>query len=165
MPKGIKLTNLEMRLFLKYYLEKREIGPAYQKLRPKVKKHTAETLGSKLLKKVEFNELLDAAGATDEEMAVLMNQGSKAMKVVGAKIIFSKGQGNVKEADLINALSKEDDFIEVEDWAARHKFVETILRVKKKLIDRMALGGGDTGEEPIRVVLDNPNIPEMPNEQ
>lgn len=65
----------------------------------------------------------------DGLLSETINQGLKATKPISARIILQKGDNEVGNQD---AWSKTDDFIEVEDYPTRHKYVETALKLKKK---------------------------------
>jgi len=80
------------------------------------KAHRIEKLLSGSIK-----EALERAGMTDKVLAQHAVEGLNAMKVVSAVIVGK------------DATDKTDDFIEVPDWTARHKYYETILRVTGRL--------------------------------
>ena len=77
--------------------------------------------------KVAKGSLTDAfeqAGLTDKAIVAHALQGLCANKVISANIIHG-------DAD-----EKTNDFIDVPDWAARHKYYETILKLTDKLRDK-----------------------------
>lgn len=129
MPKSEKLKEADQRAFIKAYWKYKKVGKAYKSLHPDVDDDSANVLGSRMLKEVNFDELLEEAGLSDAILIGDIKQGRKATKLYG------------KEG------------IEHPDFKARHSFVETALRLKKRLIDRVALGTGETGEEPITLVV------------
>lgn len=129
MPKSDKLKDIHERAFIKAYLKYRKAGKAYKSLHPDVHDNSANELGSRMLKEVDFTELLEEAGLSDVVLIGDIKRGRKATKLFGK------------------------DAIEHPDYAARHSFVETALRLKRRLIDRVALGTGESGEEPVAFIL------------
>lgn len=69
---------------------------------------------------------MEEAGVTDKELLNTLRDGLVAKRVVSARITG-------KDAD-----AQTDDFIEVDDHQTRHKYLETALRLKKRL-------GNDSG--------------------
>jgi len=88
-------------------------------------KSTAAQSTRVLENRVPFADFMRRAGLTDEFLASKIKEGFEANKVISAKIIVGKGE---READ-----SQTDDFIEVPDHNARHKYLETALKCKGKL--------------------------------
>ena len=68
-----------------------------------------------------FTQALEIAGLTDTALAQHAQEGLNANKVISANIIYG-------DAD-----EKTNDFIEVPDWQARHRYFKTILEIMKKV--------------------------------
>ena len=71
--------------------------------------------------KLDYSDFLEAAGITDKLLQEKIMSGLDATRVVSARIVG-------KDAD-----SQTDDFIDVPDFMARHKYLETALKLKKRL--------------------------------
>jgi len=84
---------------------------------------TATRKGKQLDKVVHMDEWLQMAGLTDKALSEHAVEGLQATKVVSAHITS-------KDAD-----SQTDDFIDVPDWAARHKYFESVCKLRGKLKD------------------------------
>jgi len=81
----------------------------------------------RIRKKTSFADMLEVAGLTDDYLAKKVTDGCESKKVISATVIASNGEG-MKDA---NSMSK--DFIEVEDKATQHKYIQTGLELKKHL--------------------------------
>lgn len=75
------------------------------------------------------------AYAPDVKLAIKLDEGLSATKQIGArKIVQGARAGHEIKVD---ASTDSDDFIEVEDYAIRHKYLETALKLKKRLTDKI----------------------------
>ncbi len=86
--------------------------------------HAYATQAKKIENGINMDYFLEKAGLTDTFLADYIYKGLDAMKVISANIIYG-------DAD-----SKTNDFIEVPDWPSRHKFLETVLKLQHKIIDK-----------------------------
>jgi hypothetical protein len=77
--------------------------------------------GKKLDRVVNMDEWLQQAGLTDKALSLHAQEGLSATKAVSAVIVGK------------DANERTDDFIDVPDWGARHKYFETILKLRGKL--------------------------------
>lgn len=72
-----------------------------------------------------FQDLLEEAGVTDEKLAEVMNEGLSATKAV------------------VMGTKSEESFVDIQpDYAIRHKYLETSLKVKG--LQQTDTGGGNT---------------------
>lgn len=76
-----------------------------------------------------IQELMDRKGITDERLLDVLEDGLKATKVISAMVIAKSGEG------MADANSMTKDFVEVDDYAVRHKYMETGLKMKGHLKD------------------------------
>jgi hypothetical protein len=87
-----------------------------------------------------FEELMEKEGITDKKLIALIFEGLNATKVISAQVIINtnkagsleKAEPQVKEKI---ADEKTTDFIDVPDFAVRHRYIETALRLKGRLKD------------------------------
>jgi len=93
------------------YAETTANTDAYQILdRPRVRAH--------------FADVMEKMGITDESLARCLAEGLSAKKVISAILVGSDAGPATK------------DFVEVEDHATRHRFLETGLKAKGYLVDK-----------------------------
>lgn len=74
-------------------------------------REVAKTIGWENLSKLDFGELLEVRGVTDNQLAKKVDEGLKAKKLLA-------------------------DAVEYPDHGVRHKYLETALKLKKRLIDK-----------------------------
>lgn len=120
MKKTSKLT-FKQRAWLDKYLETKNATEAAMQVYDVKNRESAKVIGHENLTKLNFQELMEEAGVSDAKLLQKLNEGLDATKVVSARITG-------KDAD-----SRTDDFIDVEDYPTRHKYLDTALKLKKKL--------------------------------
>lgn len=138
MPKSKKLTKedkerqltLKQRKWIKVYIDTGNATEAAMQVYDCKDRDVARAIGSENLSKLNYSDFLEEAGITDKLLQQKIMEGMEATRTVSAKIIG-------KTAD-----SQTDDFIDVPDFMARHKYLETALKLKKRM-------GGDGVTIPI----------------
>ena len=88
---------------------------------PKCADSQASQVLSKPNVQSEFQKALEKAGVTTARLAEKISEGLDSKKVISATIVA----GNSQEAG-----STTNDFIEVPDYLAQHKFLDTALKLK-----------------------------------
>ena len=88
-------------------------------------RETAASIGYENLRKLDYTEFLEAAGITDDLLQKKILEGLDADRTVSA---VNTGK---------NATASSSDFVDVPDFMARHKYLETALKLKKRLIERI----------------------------
>lgn len=136
MPKGDDLT-LKQRKWLKLYLQCGNATEAAMQVYDCKDRDSANAIGSENLAKLSYAEFLEEAGITDDLLQKKILEGLDANRTVSAKIIG-------KVAD-----SQTDDFVDVPDFLARHKYLETALKLKQRLVDRKDI---QSGGEPLKII-------------
>lgn len=126
--------TIKQRKWIKEYLECGNATEAAMKIYDCKDRESASQIGYENLRKLDFEEFLEEAGITDSLLQKKIMEGLDATRTVSAKIINSKG---VQDAN-----SQTDDFIDVPDFIARHKYLETALKLKQKLIERKDITSG-----------------------
>lgn len=87
----------------------------------------------------------------DEKLAAKLDEGMESMKQIGArKIVQGAKTGHEIRVD---SSTEVDDFIEVPDYAVRHKYVETALKVKGKLTNNIDIKSDGEKLEPMQIVI------------
>ena len=90
--------------------------------------------GAKLTKVMPtIQQLMEKRGLTDDYLLQVAEEGLKATKVISANIIAKSGES------MADANSMTKDFIDVEDYAVRHKYLETSLKVKGHMKEKVDL--------------------------
>ena len=78
-----------------------------------------------------FQKILEKAGITDEKLGQAISDGLDAYKVISANIIRNAPSSIADDKDgMKDADESTKDFVEVPDFMARHKFVDTVLKLK-----------------------------------
>lgn len=124
-----KLTP-KQRKFMKIYAKTLNATEAAMQSYDCKDRDVAKALGAENLSKLNFTELLDAVGLTDDDLAVALREGRHSTRAI---VVDGKVQG-------------------VADYATRHKYVETLLKVKGKLADKLELTGEDGGPLQMQLV-------------
>lgn len=70
--------------------------------------NSARSIGAQNLAKLSIEDALEAEGLTDHRAAVSIREGLEAMKIHGTS----------------------DNFVEIQDKATQHKYLETLLRLR-----------------------------------
>lgn len=84
--------------------------------------------------KISMADSFEQAGLTDKAIVAHALQGLNAMKLQSCNILVSKAMASESvDADSLVINKNSNDFIEVEDWNARHKYFETILKLTDRL--------------------------------
>jgi hypothetical protein len=84
---------------------------------------------SNLTESDTWQELMDKH-FPDETLAKKVQEGLEANRVISAQVVVKSDNPNVKTK---TATARDVDFIEVPDHGVRHKYLETALKLKKKL--------------------------------
>jgi len=129
--------TLKQRKWLKLYLELGNATEAAMQVYDCKDRDVAKSIGWENLTKLDFSDFLEEAGITDKLLQQKIMEGLDATRTVSA-INTSK-----------NATAQSTDFVDVPDFLARHKYLETALKLKRKLIERTDI---TTGGKPIPIL-------------
>jgi len=93
----------------------------------------ATTQSSAKLRKIlpRITEIMDKVNVTDTKLIQKLAEGLDSTKVISANIIAPSKDG-MKDAD-----SMTKDFIDVPDFATRHKYLETGLKLRGHLREKL----------------------------
>jgi len=128
---SIKRT-LRERKFIKAYIDNNgNATKAFLILNPEVKRENAKEYGYRMLRKVDLqvNELMEMMGTTDAYLNQKLNEGLEATKTISVIPVKQK-EAQENSTDLPNANSKNIEFVDVDDFAVRHKYLDTALKLK-----------------------------------
>jgi len=109
--KGDRLT-LKQRKWIKEYIKTGNATEAAMRVYDCKDRESASAIGTQNLGKLSFPELMEEMELTD---ITLMNVGAEGMT----------------KANKIHGTN--DNFVEIPDYATRHKYWETMLKLKRKL--------------------------------
>lgn len=129
-----KLT-LKQRKWMELYFKCGNASEAAMQVYDCKDRESAATIGWENLRKLDYQAFMEEAGITDMLLQQKLNEGLGATKQIGARKIVqgARGAHEIK----VDAMTDTDDFIEVEDYAIRHKYLETALKLKKRLTDKV----------------------------
>jgi hypothetical protein len=88
------------------------------------------------LVKVSLEDEFERAGLTDKAIIAHALSGLQALKLQSCNIYISKPSAESIDGDKLIINKNSNDFVEIEDWNARHKYFETILKLIDKLKDK-----------------------------
>lgn len=119
--------TLKQRKWLSLYLKYGNATKAAMESYDCKDRETAAQIGWENMRKLDYTEFLEEAGVTDKLLQEKITEGLDATRTVSA---INTGK---------NATASSNDFVDVPDFMARHKYLETALKLKQKLIDRKDL--------------------------
>jgi hypothetical protein len=139
-----KDMTLKQRKWMKEYIKSGNASDAAMKVYNCKNRESAAQIGWENLKKLDYTEFMEECGVTDRMLQDKLTEGLSATKVVSAVITG-------KDAD-----SRTNDFIDIEDYPTRHKYMETALKLKQRLVERKDItSGGKPLPQPILDALSN----------
>ena len=126
--------TLRERKFIKAYIENSgNATEAYLAINPNIKRENAKDYGCRLLQNLNLSneELLNEMGITDSYLHQKLEEGLGATKVVSVIPIKPK-EAQPNSLDLPNANSRNVEFVDVEDYPTRHKYLDMAYKLKNK---------------------------------
>lgn len=133
MAKGDK-TTLKQRKWLRLYLETGNATEAAMQVYNCKDRNSASQIGYENLRKLDYTEFLESAGITDKLLQEKILEGLAASKPISALILLDK-DGKTRTKD-------NEGQIEVADYGVRHKYLETALKLKERLLTRFDVTTG-----------------------
>lgn len=86
-----------------------------------------------------FEALIDECGLSDVSLIGKIKEGLNATKLQSCNLVFKKDEDGKFIAE-----QNANDFVEIEDYNARHKYLETALKLKRRLGINDDAGQNDT---------------------
>lgn len=134
--------TLKQRKWIKAYIETGNATEAAAQVYDCKDRDSANAIGSENLAKLSFGDLMEQAGLTDKILNDKLQEGLNATKQLGARIVIKKNSPTSQaNGEMLDANAQTDDFIEVEDYPTRHKYLETALKIKGRLVNKTEVGG------------------------
>ena len=118
-------TTLKQRKWVRIYIDTGNATEAAMQVYDCKSRDSARVIGSENLAKLNYSVFLEEAGVTDKLLQEKIMEGLNATRTVSA----------VKTSR--NATADSTDFVDVPDFLTRHKYLETALKLKKRLLDKM----------------------------
>ena len=145
-----KTLTLKQRKWLKEYINSGNASDAAFKVYKCKNRESAANIGWENVRKLDYTDFLEAAGVTDSLLQQKILEGLDATKTVSA----------VKTSR--EATADSTDFIDVPDFLARHKYLETALKLKNRLVERKDITSKDKEIEPTKIFIveDTSNTPD-----
>lgn len=137
--------TLKQAKWLKLYLELGNATEAAMQSYDCANRESAAQIGWENLRKLDYDAFLEEAGITDKLLQQKILDGLDSTRTVSA-VNTSK-----------NATASSNDFVDVPDFLTRHKYLETALKLKKRLTDRLDLTSKDEKLEGLIVIKSNDN--------
>lgn len=116
-----KNLTLKQRKWLEVYIKTGNATEAAMQAYDCKDRDSAKQIGYENLSKLDYQELLEEGGITDSNLLQTLRDGLVAGKVVSA---VATGK---------DASAATTNFIDIPDHAVRHKYLETALKLKKRL--------------------------------
>lgn len=128
---GMKRTLTQRRFIDAYIKFEGNATKAYLSLHPDCKILSAGELGYRMLKKVDIKikEVLDRIGVTDTFLSQKLNEGLEATKTISVIPIKTK-EAKDNSTDLPDANSKNIEFVDVDDFAVRQRYLDMAFKLK-----------------------------------
>ncbi len=92
--------------------------------------NTAWNAGKNIENRCNWTELFVQAGIDNQALIKLIQDGMNALKPISCDVFIKDNNGTLK----VNKNS--NDWIEYQDWKARHDFLITALKLMKKIEDK-----------------------------
>jgi len=129
--------TLKQRKWLKLYLELGNATEAAMQVYDCKDRNSAAQIGYENLRKLDYEDFMEEAGITDHLLQQKIIEGLDANRTISA-ISTYKAASEAK-----NATGQTTDFIDVPDFAIRHKYLETALKLKRRLVERKDITTAD----------------------
>jgi len=130
---SIKRTLRERKFIEAYITNNGNATEAYLVISPNIKRVNAKDYGCRLLHNLNLsnNELLDEMGMNDAYLHEKLDEGLNATKTISVIPVKSK-EAQDNDTDLPEANSKNIEFVDVDDFAVRHRYLDTAYKLKGK---------------------------------
>ena len=122
--------TIKQRKFIKLYLELGNATEAAFRVYDCKNRDSAKQIGYENLTKLDYSDLMEEAGITDKLLQQKLLEGLDSNRTISAVKGTSANGGTT-------------DFIDVPDFMVRHKYLETALKLKRRLKERMDITTND----------------------
>jgi len=134
--KDLPKLTVKQRKWLDVYIETGNATEAAMQAYNCKDRNSAKSIGFELLTKLDFGTLMELMGLSDSRLLKKADEGLEATRTISV-MTGSKAKGT------------DTDFIDVPDYAIRHKYLETNFKLKNRLTGKLEVSG--VGGQPIVV--------------
>lgn len=131
-----KELTFKQRKWLQIYLETGNATEAAMQVYDCKDRNSAKVIGSENLSKLNYIDILEEAGITDKILIDKLRDGLEASRVTSIQV-----NGQTKQVKLT-------------DYLTRHRYLETGLKLKKRLVERQEIAETKTYNLNVNVLLD-----------
>jgi hypothetical protein len=141
----IDLT-IKQRKWIQAYIKTGNATEAAARVYDCKNRDVANAIGNENLAKLSFPELMEEMKLTDVALMNVGIEGMQATKQISGIVIGGKS---------VDVDSESSNFVEVPDYAVRHKYWETMLKLKKRLGQEKSTVGAEfkEGEKSLRIIV------------
>lgn len=125
--------TLKQRKWLDIYLQTGNATEAAMKVYNVKDRNGASQIGWENLRKLDYTAFMEASGITDHLLQQKIMEGLESKRTISATVVIKSDDPKVKTKQ---ANARDVDFIDVPDYAIRHKYLETALKLKKRMNDK-----------------------------
>jgi hypothetical protein len=145
-----KKLTFKQRKWLRIYLECGNATEAATQVYNCKDRESAANIGWENVRKLDYTDFMEEAGITDRLLQQKILEGLDANRTISAQVIVKSNDPKVKTK---SATARDVDFIDVPDFAIRHKYLETALKLKKRLDNKLNLPLEDGSVQSVTVVF------------
>ena len=130
---SIKRTLRERKFINEYISNGGNATTAYLSIHHDCSREAAKVGGCRMLTKVNLSndELMNLMGMTDAYLQEKLDEGLNATKTVSVIPLIPK-EAQENSTDLPKVNSKNIEFVDVDDFAVRHRYLDTAYKLKGK---------------------------------
>jgi len=129
-PKNKQKLNIRERKFIKGIMD--GLTPTEAMRQAGYAENTATAKQAEKLAKVgeTIKDLMDKRGLTDERLLDVLDEGLRATKQISCNVIINATKDANEQDAMRPAHEMTKDFVEVEDYPTRHRYLETGLKLR-----------------------------------
>ena len=151
--KSFDLT-IKQRKWLEVYISSGNATEAAMQAYDCKDRDSARAMGSENLAKLNISEFLEESGLTDKLLVDKLKEGLDSNRTISARIILKKNSSTSQAVGESQATTQTDDFIDVPDMLARHKYLETAYKLKGKFVEKAEISGNASAPFTIKIIAD-----------
>lgn len=156
--KELSLT-LKQRKWIKEYIKTGNATEAASRVYDCKDRNVANAIGAENLAKLSMPELMEEMGLSDVALINVGMEGLQASKQLATRIVVKNPvKSSTQAGELIKATEQTDDFVEVPDYSTRHKYWDTLLKLKGKLGEKDYMGMEfKEGDKSVKIIVSRGN--------
>ena len=124
--------TIKQRKWVKLYIKLGNATEAAMRVYDCSSREYAAQIGFENVKKLDYSDFLEQAGITDQLLSTKITEGLNSTKPIGALVLIRNGKDGRPE----QILKDDEGMIEVADNPTRHKYLETVLKLKQRFVEK-----------------------------